>query len=167
MKSLRGFSLVELVLVLVIIACVSRGGNALLTHHRQQSYARTFAQHFFIYENAIAMYWHQHNGNFPATFTNGASLNSITDLQAYFPNNFTKINLPSFNGKTCTYTLAITLNKTTKEVSELTIVLKTLSDTKLTSAIKKIMSESVYDGRITVQSDQVKYTLKTSSMSYL
>ena len=106
-------------------------------------------------------------GNFPATFTNGASLNSITDLQAYFPNNFTKINLPSFNGKTCTYTLAITLNKTTKEVSELTIVLKTLSDTKLTSAIKKIMSESVYDGRITVQSGQVKYTLKTSSMSYL
>ncbi|MDR0755949.1 MAG: prepilin-type N-terminal cleavage/methylation domain-containing protein [Puniceicoccales bacterium] len=162
MKLQRGFSILELVVVMTIIAILSKGGSMWLQYQRQQSYAQLLVQHLAIYESALSMYYSEHNGTLSANFTTNTQLKNIADLAPYFPYNFTTAILPI----DCSFTLSI-------DSSNIKIILngipKNLS--KLVDSFKKLVAKNCYSGRISSalsgNSYQITYILKDSSTSYL
>ncbi|MDR0647638.1 MAG: prepilin-type N-terminal cleavage/methylation domain-containing protein [Puniceicoccales bacterium] len=162
MKPRHGFSILELVVVLTIIAIIGQGSNAWLRYHKQQSYAQMLVQHLAIYESALSMYYSEHNGTLSANFTTNTPLKDIADLAPYFPYNFTKAILPI----SCSFILSI-------EGNNIKIILKDIPKTfsRLVDSFKKLVIKNCYSGRVSsVLSGnfyQITYVLKDSSTSYL
>ncbi|MDR2769772.1 MAG: type II secretion system GspH family protein [Puniceicoccales bacterium] len=162
MKPRCGFSILELIVVLTIIAILGKGGSMWLQYQRQQSYAQVLVQHLAIYESALSMYYSEHNGTLSANFTTDTPLKNIADLAPYFPYNFTAASLPI----SCSFILSI-------DGSNIKIILNGIpkNSSKLVDSFKKLVSKNCYSGRISSALSgnfyQITYILKDSSTSYL
>ena len=84
----RGFTLVEMVLVLFIVSILAQLANVTMKTRNESAMVNVLTQYVQIFANAMRMYYYNNNGNFPSDFTNGNDLKTITSLKPYLPKNF-------------------------------------------------------------------------------
>lgn len=84
----RGFTLIEMVLVLVIVSMLAQLTNVMLKARRETAIVNVLTEYIQIFVGAMRMYYYNHSGNFPSDFTNGVELKTVKSLKPYLPRNF-------------------------------------------------------------------------------
>lgn len=84
----RGFTLVEMVLVLVIVSVLAQLTNVAMKSRREAAIVDVLTEYIQIFVGAMRMYYYNHQGNFPSDFTNGANLKNVESLKPYLPRSF-------------------------------------------------------------------------------
>ena len=84
----RGFTLVEMVLVLVIVSVLAQLTNVAMKARREAAIVDVLTEYIQIFVGAMRMYYYNHQGNFPSDFINGADLKKVTSLKPYLPRSF-------------------------------------------------------------------------------
>lgn len=90
----RGFTLVEMVLVLVIVSILAQLTNVAMKSRREAAIVDVLTEYIQIFVGAMRMYYYNHQGNFPEDFTNGANLKQdVPSLKPYLPRNFSNFKI--------------------------------------------------------------------------
>ena len=89
----RGFTLVEMVLVLVIVSILAQLGNVTMKARREDAIVDVLTEYIQIFVGALRMYYYDHNGDFPSDFLNGAELKTVSSLKPYLPRSFSSFKM--------------------------------------------------------------------------
>ncbi len=89
----RGFTLVEMVLVLVIVSILAQLTNTMMKTRREEAIVDVLTEYIQIFVGAMRMYYYNHNGDFPSDFSNGAELKTVTSLKPYLPRSFSSFKM--------------------------------------------------------------------------
>ena len=89
----RGFTLVEMVLVLVIVSILAQLTNVAMKARREDAIVDVLTEYIQIFVGAMRMYYYNHNGDFPSDFSNGAELKTVTSLKPYLPRSFSSFKM--------------------------------------------------------------------------
>lgn len=89
----RGFTLVEMVLVLVIVSILAQLTNVAMKARREDAIVDVLTEYIQIFVGAMRMYYYNHNGDFPTDFADGAELKTVTSLKPYLPRNFSNFKM--------------------------------------------------------------------------
>ena len=89
----RGFTLVEMVLVLVIVSILAQLTNVAMKARREDAIVDVLTEYIQIFVGAMRMYYYNHNGDFPTDFSNGAELKTVTSLKPYLPRSFSSFKM--------------------------------------------------------------------------
>ena len=89
----RGFTLVEMVLVLVIVSVLAQLTNVAMKSRREAAIVDVLTEYIQIFVGAMRMYYYNHNGSFPLDFEDGAELKTVDSLKPYLPRSFSNFKM--------------------------------------------------------------------------
>lgn len=89
----RGFTLVEMVLVLVIVSILAQLTNVAMKARREAAIVDVLTEYIQIFVGAMRMYYYNHQGNFPSDFIHEANLKAVTSLKPYLPRSFSSFKM--------------------------------------------------------------------------
>ena len=86
----RGFTLVEMVLVMVIVSVLAQLTNVAMKARREAAIVDVLTEYIQIFVGAMRMYYYNHQGNFPSDFDPNTyeDLKAIPSLKPYLPRSF-------------------------------------------------------------------------------
>jgi len=176
----RGFTLVEMVLVLVIVSILAQLTNVAMKARREAAIVDVLTEYIQIFVGAMRMYYYNNQGKFPSDFINGVDLKKVTSLKPYLPRSFSSFKMV----ENCTVTAYVN-EKTDENKQELVgygIVAtginnkKTLEKLKDQLLLEVNMKDSNTKGNREVLLDLIQiipqegkfiFYLKTDNKSYL
>ena len=86
----RGFTLVEMVLVLVIVSILAQLTNVTMKARREAAIVDVLNEYIQIFVSAMRMYYYNNNGNFPSDFDPNKEVKTIPSLKPYLPRSFSR-----------------------------------------------------------------------------
>ena len=89
----RGFTLIEMVLVLVIVSVLAQLTNVAMKARREAAIVDVLTEYIQIFVGAMRMYYYNNNGNFPSDFKNGIELKTVESLKPYLPRSFSNFKM--------------------------------------------------------------------------
>ena len=82
----RGFTLVEMVLVMVIVSVLAQLTNVAMKTRREAAIVDVLTEYIQIFVGAMRMYYYNNNGK--VDLNNGDDLKTVASLKPYLPRNF-------------------------------------------------------------------------------
>ncbi len=178
----RGFTLVEMVLVLVIVSVLAQLTNVMIKSRREEAIVDVLAEYIQVFIGAIRMYYYNHNGTFPSDFGDGIEIKTIKSLKPYLPRNFS--NFKIVEGCTVMTYVKTKENENNENITELLgygIVAKGIKNDKILTKLKdhllleinmkgsnKENIEPLLDLIVTdITNGKLTFYLKTADKSYL
>ncbi len=183
----RGFTLVEMVLVMVIVSILAQLTNVMIKTRRENAIVDVLTEYIQIFVGAMRMYYYNHNGDFPLDFKDGVELKTVSSLKPYLPRSFSNFKIIE-NCKVTAYVNQKTDENTeqteskTKELVGYGIVVTGINNEKLleklkdqlllevnmkdstTEANRKVLMDLI---QIVPKSGKFIFYLKTTDKNYL
>lgn len=175
----RGFTLVEMVLVLVIVSVLAQLTNVMMQSRREEAIVDVLAEYIQVFVGAIRMYYYNHDGNFPSDFGDGIEIKTIKSLKPYLPRNFS--NFKIVEGCTVTTYVKTKEDENNGNLTELLgygIVAKGIYNDKILTKLKKQLLVEINMGEENIEPlldlvvtdithGKLTFYLKTADKSYL
>lgn len=178
----RGFTLVEMVLVLVIVSILAQLTNVTMKSRREDAIVDVLTEYVQVFIGAMRMYYYNSNGNFPPDFSDGAVLKTVTSLKPYLPRRFSSFK----NIENCEVKAYVKekeeQNSESKELVDYGIVITGINNEKILRKLKDqlLLEVNMKDSNMTEQRqilmDLIQivpeegkfiFYLKTDNKSYL
>lgn len=146
----RGFSLIELMIVLTIISMIMGTMKVHIQHRKIQADAKNIVECVKIYESVLTMYYLRNGGSFPAN-VNEKYLEEINELKVYYPTGFNT--LGSIHSQKCK-NIAIY-----DDSEDYGIQITITGDKALADEIEKQLKASAVSSQVTLQEQTNLYTI--------